>query len=95
MDGWRLEMRLKSRAVLIQYMTYRRQGVRTLAALCDPARPGRHRSAIGHLRSGKRSTCGPELARRIEEVLEVPAGVLFEPKVSSVRQDTRTKAGAA
>lgn len=87
-------MRLKSKQVLIQYMGYRRVGVRALAAMCDPKKPDRHRSAIGHLRSGARKTCNPELAALIEEHLDTPPGLLFDPVVSRVSRDARTSVAA-
>lgn len=41
------------------------------------------RSFIGHLVSGRKAGVSPELARRIEEALDVPEGVLFVPTTSA------------
>lgn len=38
---------------------------------------GCHRSFIGHLMTGARTTCSPQLAFRIEEALGVPGGIIF------------------
>ena len=90
----RFEVRLISHQALAQYMGHRGFTVRSLAAAVTFHLKKRNRSAscspatIGHLRSGKRNTCGPEIARAIEEVLGAPAGSLFVPKVSNVIRDT-------
>lgn len=84
---WRLDVRLKSKELLIGLMAVQDMSVRDLAKRCDPGRPDRYRSAIGHLCSGKRSTCSPELAARIQEVIGNPKAVLFEPQVSRVTRD--------
>lgn len=89
---WRLDMRLKSHQVLVQYMNYRQASVRLLA---DKVGGPQHRSTIGHLRSGARKNCNPDLARRIEEALQAPPGLLFDPQVSRVTRDSRTTAAAA
>jgi hypothetical protein len=41
------------------------------------------RSFIGHLVAGRKTGVSPELARRIEEALDVPEGVLFLPTASA------------
>ena len=80
----RFEVRVISSQAFAQYMKHRGFTVRTLAeALGDP----QLRSTIGHLRSGKRSTCDPALARRIERILDAPKGSLFVPSVSRVARD--------
>jgi transcriptional regulator with XRE-family HTH domain len=38
---------------------------------------------IGHLAGGRKTSCTPELATRIAEVLEVPLDVLFTPSSSA------------
>lgn len=43
---------------------------------------GRDRSFIWQLVDGRRSTCKPEVASRIADLLDVPVGVLFDPKSS-------------
>lgn len=84
---WRLEMRLKDRRVLAEFMAYKHLTVRELAA-----RTGISRSLIGHLRSGHRNTCKAEAARLIEEKLGAPPGLLFEPRASRVSQAARGQA---
>lgn len=80
----RFEVRVISSVAFAQYMKHRGFTVRSLAAsLGDP----RLRSTIGHLRSGKRPTCDPELARRIERVLDAPKDSLFVPLVSRVARE--------
>lgn len=78
----RFEVKLISAGALAQYMKHRGFTVRSLAE-CT----GSHRATIGHLRSGKRATCDPALARRIERVLDAPAGSLFIPSVSRVARE--------
>ena len=82
-DG-RLEVRLISRQALAQYMSFRGHTVRSLARKVN-----RSSSLIGHLRSGKRHTCSPEVARAIEKALDAPSGSLFVAKVYIARQRRR------
>lgn len=92
---WRLDVRLKSKELLVGLMAVHGLSVRDLAKLCDPKEPTRHRSAIGHLCSGKRNTCSPKLAERIQEVVGNPKAVLFEPTVSRVARDGAREGSAA
>lgn len=83
-QGGRFEVRVISSQAFAQYMKHRGFTVRSLAqALGDD----RYRSTIGHLRSGKRPTCDPALAKRIEKVLDAPLGSLFIPSVSHVSRE--------
>mgnify|MGYP002759651100 FL=1 len=66
------DLRLVDHTSLARYMDYRGFSVRSLAA-----RTGVNRSTIGHLRSGKRNTCGPEAAKAIARALDVPVDMLF------------------
>lgn len=92
----RFEVKLISADALAQYMKSRDFTVRSLA---DAVGGPKLRSTIGHLRSGERSTCDPDLARRIERVLNAPRGSLFMPSVSRVSREvaatrkTMSKAG--
>ena len=52
-QAWRLDMRLKDRTMLRQYMDY--MDFRTVRELATAA--GVSHSTVGHLHSGKRSTC--------------------------------------
>jgi hypothetical protein len=73
-------MKLISRDALNAYIAARQSSTRKLAQACGS---DRHRSTIAHLRSGERSTCGPEIAGKIERALGAPAGSLFLIEVAS------------
>lgn len=87
---WRLDMRLKSSQMLRQYMEYKRLNVRTLARAARVSH-----STVGHLRSGRRSSCKPETARAIEEALQAPPGLLFEATASNVAREVGPGVGRA
>ncbi len=91
-DIWRLEVRLRSREALVGLMAVQGLSIRGLAARCDPKKPDRFRSAIGHLVSGERDKCSPELAARIQKVLcdKNPKAILFDGEVYAVTRDART-----
>lgn len=80
----RFEVRVISSHAFAAYMKHRGFTVRTLA---DAVGGPQLRSTIGHLRSGKRATCDPALARRIEKALDAPRDSLFVPLVSRVARD--------
>lgn len=86
-DEWRLDMRLKNRQMLLQYMDYKHFKVRQLATAASVSR-----ATVGHLRSGKRRTCKPSTARAIEEALGAPPGLLFEPIASRVSREVARSA---
>lgn len=48
---------------------------------------GCSKSMVGHLVSGYKKTCTPELANRIAEALDVPTELLFVPTVSTQRRE--------
>jgi len=79
-------MRAKLRNVrdLKQAMMFNRLNVRELSELTGSLR---HRSTIGHLHSGTRSTCDVFLARRIEDILRLAPGSVFQPLVSTVNSE--------
>ncbi|MCD4535683.1 helix-turn-helix transcriptional regulator [Nocardioides sp. cx-169] len=79
---WRLDMKLKSRDVLRQYMKFRGVNVRQLAE-----QSGVSRSTVGHLHSGKRKGCRPEAATAIEAALQAPPGLLFDAVVTNVSRE--------
>ena len=56
-------------------MRFSRLNIRELSEACGNMR---HRSTIGHLHSGSRTTCSTTLAGRIEYVLRLPPHALFE-----------------
>jgi len=82
-DTGRFWVRLISARVLADYMTHREETVRSLATKvgCSP-------STVGHLRSGKRNTCKPAVAKAIEKQLNAPPGSLFVAQVSRVASNT-------
>lgn len=84
---WRLDMKLKSRDVLRQYMKYRGLNVRELAEQAKVSR-----ATVGHLHSGKRKGCRPEAAAAIERTLGCPPGLLFDPVVSNVSREVGVSA---
>lgn len=73
-------MRLSSPEMLRATMD--RRGF-TLSRLARYA--GCSKSMVGHLVSGHKRSCTPQLAHRISEALEVPTELLFEPNVSTPR----------
>lgn len=78
----RLWVKLVSAQALRQYMEFRQETNRSLAAKAGVG-PG----IVGHLRSGKRTTCSPRVAQAIEEALACPPGFLFVPKLSVIQAD--------
>lgn len=75
-------MRLKDAAMLRQYMEFKGLTIRQLAD-----RAGVSRSTIGHLVSGERSNAKAQTARKIEEALGAPNGLLFEGRASRVSRE--------
>lgn len=73
-------MRLSSPEMLRATMD--RRGF-TLSRLARYA--GCSKSMVGHLVSGHKKSCTPQLAARIAEALEVPTELLFVPSVSTAR----------
>lgn len=89
-DAWRLVVRLKSRRVLCEFATFKAYSVRALADAAKRTDGTSLKPAVvGHLMSGKRSTCSLATARAIEEALGVPHGFLFDPSMSKVADDGR------
>lgn len=48
---------------------------------------GCSKSMVGHLVSGHKKSCTPELATRIAEALDVPTELLFVPGASTSRRE--------
>lgn len=80
--AWRLDMKLKDRRMLHQYMDFKGMKVRELAQAAKVSR-----ATIGHLHSGARNTCKPDTARAIERALGAPHGLLFEGVASNVLRE--------
>ncbi len=86
-------MKLRSKEILTAFMESKDFSVTRLSQYA-----GCSRAMIGHLRSGHKSSCTPELADRISEALGVPRVALFEekaPTVSSRIDLQRQKVAAA
>lgn len=76
----RMWVRLISKDALRSYMQFR--GFRSVRELAE--RVGVSKATIGHLHSGARDSCSPDVARRIEDALSAPPGSLFMPTVTPV-----------
>lgn len=72
-------MKLRSKDILIAYMEDKKFSTGRLAQYA-----GCSRSFIGHLRSGHKTSCTPDLAERISEALAVPRIALFVENASTV-----------
>ncbi len=101
LDG-RLDVKLKSRVMLVELMDHYRFTTRSFAEAVNTELARTHRTlrkpgkpmttsktAIGYLRSGDRRTIRKEVAQAIEVVLRQDPGVLFVPKVLHADRDTR------
>lgn len=86
---WRLDMRLKSRQMLLQYMSYKDMKIRDLATAAKVSR-----ATIGHLHSGQRVTVKPATAKAIEGALGAPPGLLFDPVASRVSREVGRQVAA-
>lgn len=71
-------MKLRSRDILIAYMDDKEFSVTRLAQYA-----GCSRAMIGHLRSGYKTSCTPDLAERIARALDVPLIGLFVERAST------------
>ncbi len=76
-------MRLTSRHTLLEYAEFHRLSGRALAR-----KAGLSQAIVGHLMSGRRDTCAPATARKIEDALQCPPGFLFTPAGSLVADAT-------
>lgn len=86
----RFDVKLISADGLKNYMAFHGYSVRTLAA-----KVGVSHASIGHLTSGARNTCKPEVARKIARVLNCPVEALFMPRVSTVQREVGPRGRAA
>lgn len=77
-------MRLKSRRALNEYAEFHKLSGRGLAK-----RAGLGPAIVGHLMSGRRTSCNLATARALEEALQCPPGFLFEPSVSRAADSGR------
>ena len=81
-SAWRLEVKVKDRRILADYIQFRRLSYAQLAA-----KVGCSKATIGHLCTGATTSTRKEWARAIEEALDAPAGSLFVATVSRVSED--------
>lgn len=84
-DPWRLTVKLKSRKALLDYMAFHK----IPSAYELARRSGLKVGIVGHLVSGRRTSCNPATARAIEDAMQCPPGFLFEAKMSQVVTDRR------
>lgn len=83
---WRLYVQLKDAELLRRYIG--KQGLDISGReLARRAKLGQ--AIVGHLLSGRRTTCNKRTAVAIEEALGCPSGLLFVESVSAVRADGR------
>lgn len=71
-------MKLRSADILKAYLEDKEFSLARLARYA-----GCSKSMIGHLVSGYKTSCTPDLADAIAEALDVPTIALFEPKTSA------------
>ena len=76
---WRLNVELKSRRLLADYVKHMQWSGRRLAR-----EAGLGHAITAHLLNGTRKTCTPDTARKIEEALGCPRGLLFVTTASTV-----------
>lgn len=78
-DLWRINMELKSRSLLREFLKHKKWSGRQLAR-----EAGLGHAIVLHLLKGERTTCNRDTAEAIEDALGCPRNLLFETKVSSV-----------
>lgn len=87
---WRLDVKLISTDAFRSYVSHRRMTIAEVAF-----RAGVSKALVGHLHSGKRTSCRDDNAQRIERALDAPEGSLFLRKVSTVTRDIKPRRVAA
>lgn len=75
-------MLVRDHRLLAKMMDHHDYSVRGLAD-----KTGGNRSTIGHLRSGKRTTCADDLAKKIAKALDCPTDLLFVVRPSIVSRE--------
>lgn len=78
-EVWRINVELKSRRLLTDYVKHMGWSGRRLAE-----EAGLGHAIVAHLLKGTRKTCSPKTANAIEDALRCPRGLLFRTQVSSV-----------
>lgn len=84
-------MQVKDRGALLSFMEYK--GIKSAYELARRANLGV--GIVGHIVSGRRTTCSPKTARAIEGALEAPQGFLFVARMSQVTEDVRPRGKVA
>lgn len=80
----RMDVHLRDASLLASRMKYKDWTVRGLAQAV-----GVSKTTIGDLRSGERSYCQPDLAKRIAKVLDLAPEELFLTRISNVSREAR------
>lgn len=83
-------MKLISQEAFRNYVAHREMSMREIGE-----RAGVSRQLVGHLHSGKRTSCRPENAKAIEKALDAPPGSLFLDKASLVTRDIKSPSSHA
>lgn len=100
--GSRVIVKLKNKELLIGLMKHHDYNIRTLAAEVDRRvkKVNRNlscsRALIGHLHADHgRNSCGSEIAKAIEDTLNVPRGSLFVATIATVTREVAPHSGGA
>ena len=91
----RLDVKLTNHELLAQLMTLNGYSVRAMTDAVNLNLVRQRstvrvtRSVIGHLRSGHRKACKPEVAEAIAGLFKLPTTALFSSHVSTVSREVR------
>lgn len=88
-DQWRLNVTLRSKRLLKDYVKHLGWSGRKLAK-----EAGLGHAIVAHLLRGTRKTCSARTANAIEDALGCPRGLLFEVSVSTVSESNGRQAVA-
>lgn len=82
-------MKLRSKDILIAFMEDKGFSTQRLATYASCSK-----SMVGHLRTGHKTSCTPQLAQRIAEALDVPLVALFDARTSAVSGENSKRVAA-
>ena len=94
-EATRLDVKLTNHELLAQLMTLNGYSVRSLTDAVNLHLVRQRstvrvtRSVIGHLRSGHRKACKPEVAEAVAGLFKLPTPALFSSHVSKVQREVR------
>lgn len=88
-DLWRLNVELRSRRLLLDYLKAMKWSQRRLAQ-----EAGLGHAIVNHLCKGTRKTCSKATSAAIEEALRCPPGLLFVESVSIVSPSNGRRSAA-